>query len=329
MKTFSTFLLLTFFIGSCSKENNVTIQAKDQSIDQMITTATLTPLNDLGKRKFKGFIGGLYPNGLNHPVGTYANDLLNICKSLVPLDTLGNPSPQDGKIIFGSIGWSISGQNIVALRNKTLLNPLVNPQLMLFNFSEGGGQARINNIMNPDDNYWNFVATRVKNLHTSFRQVQIIYLESEDSTGITSFPGRPLQVKEELEACFRVFKQKFPNVKLVYLLARTTTFGDHQNIFNTEPCPYYFGWACKWAIEDQINGVPGTEYKGANIVSPLITWGFYDWATSTPRKTDGFTWTVYETTDGLHGNDAGKDSISTRWQNFLLTDKFAKKWYAK
>ncbi|MBS1745460.1 MAG: hypothetical protein JST21_04755 [Bacteroidetes bacterium] len=329
MKTISTYLFIAFLIGSCSKESNIKIQSNDFSSEVMNTTATLTPLNDLGKRKFKGYIGGLYPNGVNHPTGTYAQDLLKICKKLIPLDTLGNPSPQNGKIIFGSIGWSISGQNIVALKNKTLGNPLTNPQLLLYNFSEGKGQARINNIMNPDDNYWNFVANRIKNLHTSFRQVQIIYLESEDSTSITSFPGRPIQVKEELESCFRVFKQKFPNLKLVYLLARTTTFGDNQHIFNTEPCPYYFGWACKWAIEDQINGVPGTEYKGAKAVSPLVTWGFYDWATSTPRKTDGFTWTEDETTDGLHGNDAGKDSISTRWQNFLLTDRYAKNWYTK
>jgi hypothetical protein len=329
MRTISTIILISILIAGCSKENNVKIQTSDYSNGIIDKTATLTPLNDLGKRKFKGYMGGLYPNGINHPAGTYAKDLLAICRNLTPLDTSGNPSAQGGKIVFASIGWSISGQNLVALKAKTQGNPLTNPKLAFYNFSEGKGQARINNIMNPDDSYWDLVATRVKNLHTSYRQVQIIYLESEDSTDNTSFPARPLQVKDELEACFRVFKQKFPNVKLVYLLGRTTTFGNYQNIFNTEPCPYYFGWACKWAIEDQVNGVPGTEYKGPSIVSPLITWGFYDWATSTPRKTDGFTWTVDETTDGLHGNDAGKDSISTRWQNFLLTDRFAKKWYAK
>jgi hypothetical protein len=183
--------------------------------------------------------------------------------------------------------------------------------------------------MNPDDPYWGYVAGRLKDSNTSFRQVQIIYLETEDSTDINSFPGRPLQVKNELETCFRVFKQKFPNVKLVYLLARTTTYFN-QYVFNTEPCPYYFGWACKWAIEDQINGVHGTEYKGKNKVSPMITWGFYQWATSTPRKTDGFKWSEsLMKPDGLHANLIGADTLSTRFQNFLLTDEYAKNWYAK
>jgi hypothetical protein len=96
-----------------------------------------------------------------------------------------------------------------------------------------------------------------------------------------------------------------------------------------EPAPYFFGWACKWAIEDQINGVPGTEYKGSNPVAPMITWGFYEWADSLPRTTDAFYWRFSETSDGLHANAAGLDTLSTRFQNFLLTDQNASTWYAE
>ncbi|MEP6465687.1 MAG: hypothetical protein ABJB05_05255 [Parafilimonas sp.] len=329
MKINITVALITFFIISCSKENTFKTNANDQTNIAALTSTTNIPINDLGAGKFKGYTGGLYPGGLNHPSGTYAVDLYKTCHSIVPIDTFGNPSvTKSGKVLMISLGWSIGSQNLRALKIKTTGNPLTNPKLLLESFSLGSGTARLNNIMNPNDAYWDYVAARIKDSNTSFRQVQIIYLDSEDSSDIIGFPARPLLVKSTLQSCFRVFEQKFPNVKLVYLVARTTTFGT-QHVFNTEPCPYYFGWACKWAIEDQINGVAGTTYKGANKVSPMIAWGFYEWATSTPRITDSFSWTSDLMKDGLHANDEGKDTLSTRFQNFLLTDKFARNWYAK
>jgi len=326
IKTTSIFLIV-FCATACSKEKSFTPQVNGQR-DIAATTKTDTiPINDLGKGTFNGYSGGLYPGGSNNPTGRYSLDLLTRCKNIAPIDTFGNPST-NGKVLFVSIGFSTGSQNMLTLQKKTIGNPLTNPKLSLLSFSLGSGMAMLNNVMNPNDPYWNFVATRINETKTSFRQVQIIYLETEDSTKITSFPGRPLQVKNELESCLRVFKQKFPNVKLVYLLARTTTFGNW-NIVNREPCPYYLGWACKWAIEDQIKGVPGTEYKGTKAVAPMVTWGFYQWAQAAPRKTDGFKWTADLMKDGLHANETGKDTLATRFQNFLLTDKYAKNWYAK
>ena len=97
---------------------------------------------------------------------------------------------------------------------------------------------------------------------------------------------------------------------------------------NIEPCPYYNGWGEKFFIEDQIAGAPGTKYKGDSAIAPLVTWGFYQWANGSniPRK-DGFVWTVDETADGLHANETGQDTLSSRFQNFLLTDKYASIWY--
>ena len=327
-KTF-TFIIIALSVIGCSKEKDFTTQVNGQNNSAATVTTDNIPINDLGTGKFKGYTGGLYPNGQNDASGMYAIDLFQTCHNITPLDTFGNPSPQKGKVLFISMGWSTCAQNMRALQAKTTGNPLTNPKLLLLTCNNGAGTARVNNIMNPNDPYWKLVAKDLRDANSSFRQVQIIYLETEDSSKNTSFPGRPLEVKNDLQSCFRVFEQKFPNIKLVYLLARTTTFGNHDHIFNLEPCPYYFGWACKWAIEDQINGVEGTAYKGANKVSPMITWGFYQWATSTPRITDGFKWTADLTQDGMHANDAGRDTLSTRFQNFLLTDKYAKNWYGK
>lgn len=218
-----------------------------------------------------------------------------------------------------------------AMIEKTAGNPLTNPKLLLFNCNEGGQYSALSNIMNPMDSYWLHVSEVVNYQKSSYKQVQIVYLETDDGIVTKKFPDRPNQIKAKILASAHTIKQKFPNVKVLYLLGRTRTFNNASNNatpWNTEPSPYYFGWACKWAIEDQINGAAGTQYKGVNKVVPIITWGFYEWADSLPRKTDNFYWRASETKDGLHSNDAGEDTLATRFQNFLLTNSYSKVWYA-
>jgi hypothetical protein len=329
MKIKISTVIITLLFITCSKENspNQELISSGNVLLAKLDTAGDIPLNDLGTGTFRGYVGGLYPGGANIASGSYAFDLDRACKLIVPLDTFGNPS-STGKIVFISLGGSTGGQNMTTLKTKTQGNPLTNPNLLLLNCDNGKTSATLNSQMNAVDPYWSHVAQILKGgAHSSFRQVQVIYLESDDSTQSNiAFPDRPLLVKQDLQQTFRVYKQKFPNLKIVYLEARTRTFGKQQ-LSNREPSPYYLGWACKWAIEDQINGVPGTEYKGKNAVSPLITWAFYQWADSLPRKTDSFYWRFSETSDGLHASATCEDTLTTRFQNFLLRDKHARLWY--
>lgn len=326
-KTTVIFILLLFV--ACSKEHTNDKASTIFSVSNSIpfdTTANIA-LNDLGTNTYKGFVGGLYPNGENTPSGTYATDLLTVSQTIIPIDTFGIASSNKGKIVFISLGGSTGGQNMEALKTKTTNNPLTNPKLKLLKANNGAGIASLNSIMNPADAYWNHVSKIIKGGKSSYRQVQVIYLETDDSVRIETWPDRPNMVKNDLETCMRTFKQKFPNVKVLYVLGRTRSFGGKPGI--REPSPYYLGWACKWAIEDQINGVAGTEYKGTNPVAPMITWGFYEWADSIARTTDNFYWRLSQTADGLHANAAGQDTLSTRFQKFLLTDPYASIWYAK
>ncbi|MBV9961211.1 MAG: hypothetical protein JO072_03095 [Parafilimonas sp.] len=323
----TTTLLVLLFIN-CSKENNPAKLKSSSAGNSVVSQSdiTLIPLNDLGKNTYKDSVGGLYPGGKNSPSGTYANDLLKTSNSIAPIDSFGNPH-KHGRIVFISLGGSTGGHNMTQLKKQTKNNPLTNSNLVLLDCNNGYGDASLNSIMNPNDSYWDHVTQIIQGAYSSYRQVQIIYLETDDSSMQKYWPNRPNLVKNELESCLRVFKQKFPNIKMVYVLGRTRTFGNEE-LWNREPSPYYFGWACKWAIQDQINGVPGTQYKGKKAVAPMITWGWYQWADTTPRKTDGFYWLQSETSDGLHATPEGQDTLATRFQNFLLTDKFAKIWYA-
>lgn len=325
------YLTILLFFFSCTKtDQTAAITAESESLFAKATDTFKIPINDLGTGTYMGSPGGLYPGSTNTPSGTYAKDLVNACKLVVPIDTFGNASAT-GKVVFISLGGSTSGHLFDSLQEKTARSTQTNPSLQLLKCSNGFGSASLNSILNPDDPYWDHVTQIIRGNKASYRQVQVIYMETDDSSVSVKWPSRPQTVKTELQTCFRTLKQKFPNCKLVYLLGRTQTFEFDtikQKRFNREPAPYYFGFAVKWAIEDQINGVPGTEYKGKKPVSPLITWGWYEWGTDVPRQ-DGFTWTKDNTRDGLHANPAGEDTLSTRFQNFLLTDRAANIWYAK
>jgi len=329
MKNIAAFIVIILILASCSKEanknNNVLNAFAKNAMATNLDTAKI-PLIDLREGTYRDSIGGLYPNGKILPFGQYAVDLYNITKNIVPLDTFGIERPT-GRIVFISLGGSTCGHNMRQLKDQTVNNPLTNSKLILLNCCNGSGTASLNSIMNPKDPYWDHVSQVLHGSTRSYRQVQVIYLESDDSTVYNFWPSRPNLVKNDLETCLRVFKKKFPNIKLVYVLGRTHTFGKIAQ-WNEEPAPYYMGWACKWAIQDQINHVPGVEYKGEKAVAPMLTWGWYQWADSTPRKTDGFSWVETETKDGLHATPEAQDTLATRFQNFLLTDRYAKNWYA-
>jgi hypothetical protein len=325
-------LSLTIVLAACNKQNtNSRTSAAVNTNAIQFTDTVKIPITDLAKRTYLGFTGGLYPGGINRPTGAYKRDLQKFAGLIKPLNKIGISDSVVGRICFISLGGSTSGHLMDSLKQKTMRDTATNSFLKLLNCSNGGGRASFQQIMNPNDPYWDHVRKIITTSSVTYNQVQVIYLESEDSLQMVSFPERPLAVKDDIAAAVRTCKTKFANLKLVYLLGRTTTFDDGVNqVTNTEPCPYYNGWACKFMIEDQINGVAGTQYKGDSAVSPLVTWGWYEWAdgTSVPRK-DGFVWPESMTADGLHASNEGEDTLATRFKNFLLTDPYANIWYGR
>jgi hypothetical protein len=330
------FLMTILSMGfvTCTKEKLSTESSKVSTVNSSdATTATDTiriPLTDMGAKTYMGFTGHLYPGG-DRPTGTYATDLLNIANSIVPLDASGNVNSTTGVVGFIAIGNSTCTIMMNALRRKTVGNPLTNAKLRTATCTDGG--ASVNQIMNTNDAYWGIVNTKLTQNNLTNKQVQVVYMEADDSLETKDFPGRPQRARDKFAVAMRTFKTKFPNIKIVYLLSRTTAFikpKANGHIINSEPDPYYLGWACKWLIQDQINGVPGLIYKGSGAVAPIVTWGWYEWAngTTTPRK-DGFVWTVDMTSDGLHATDIGADTLSNRFQKWLFADPAAKLWYAK
>lgn len=289
--------------------------------------SNLTPLIDLDTN-YLGYPGKLFP-GSNQPSGTYAQDLQQICASIKPLNAGGHYDPL-GKVGFVSVGPSTSLIMMNALIEKMRHNEHVNPKLWPLSLGQGG--MGINQLLTNSTKFWDTVALKLAEFQLSPKQIQVVYFEEDDNDDYSSaFPARPLDVKEKLKQGLQLIKTKFPNVKVAYVLARTTTIympirDDNKQ---QEPIAYYLGFADKWLIEDQINGDPGLAYKGDNIVAPIVTWGPYQWADGDRYRSDGFNWLKSDTDDGLHPNDQGSDKLSDLFLNFLLTDPYARLWFAK
>src|SRR5436853_186636 len=95
---------IVFFIAllciTCTKERvNENTRSNASAINNAIKDDNTVPLNDLGTNTYKGYVGGLYPNGVNSPKNQYATDLLSASTQIIPLDTFGN-AISNGKIVF-------------------------------------------------------------------------------------------------------------------------------------------------------------------------------------------------------------------------------------
>ncbi len=318
------FLVAAFLFVACKKSGN-TPGDKNENRDYH---SGLVPLMDLNEN-YMGYPGGLFPGGTNKATGEYANDLQQICSDIKPLNENGQFSPL-GKIGFVSVGPSTSLIMMNALLTKMQKNKDVNPFIWPVPLGQGG--MGINELITNSTLFWDTVAIRLKQYQLSPNQIQVVYFEEDDNDDYSSaFPQRPLDVKEKLKLGLQLLKVKFPNVRVAYVLARTTTIympirDDNKQ---QEPIGYYLGFADKWLIEDQINGDPALAYKGDNPVSPIVTWGPYQWSDGDKFRSDGFNWLRSDTDDGLHPNDNGSDKLSDLFLNFLLNDQYAKLWFAK
>lgn len=327
-KYFTISVAVLIIFTACKKEPSFQSSKANATIasDEILAADTIKiPLTELGSGTYYGYTGGLYPGGVNTPSGTYAKDLKKAANTIVLLDTAGGPAA-NGVIGFISLGASNLSKMFLQLETLSVGNPAVNQKIVMANCT--GGSEYIEQVKDSTSGYWPIVERKLRDNNITAKQVEVITLETDDSTANIAFPSKPLYLKSNFAEAVRLFHIKFPNLKIVYFIGRTTTFvGKGKKQQNSEPIPYYNGWACKWLIEDQINNDPGLAYKGRQAVAPMVTWGWYKWSIGKVTRSDGFLWTKDDTTDGLHPTDDGAVKLATFYQNFLLSDPIASIWY--
>jgi hypothetical protein len=126
---------------------------------------------------------------------------------------------------------------------------------------------------------------------------------------------------------------KFPNIKLAYFGSRFYAGYSNGTVnpANPEPYAYQTGFAVKWSIEDQLNGLASLNYNPANgpVTAPWIDWGSYDWANGMLARSDGLVWTCQDLqSDGTHpSNPQGREKDANLLLNFFKTDDTTTPWF--
>ncbi|HEV8379142.1 MAG TPA: hypothetical protein VGP99_09860 [Tepidisphaeraceae bacterium] len=286
-------------------------------------TADLVPLTELGKRQYKDYEGGLYPDGKNQRPEPHEKAGVLLARQIKPLDAQGMPS-EHGKIVLLSIGMSNTTQEFSAFMQLARGEPQKNPKLVIVDGAQGGMTAA--RISEPDQTggsrFWTMVDDRLKAASVSRAQVQAAWIKEADAQPTAAFPKHAQILQEELEKVVRLMHSRFPNLKVVYLSSRI--YGGYaRSRLNPEPFAYESAFAVKWLIEKQIKG-------DQDLKEPWLSWGPYLWANGMSKRGDGL---IYEErdfgNDGTHPSQSGREKVARQLLDFFRTDSTARPWFMK
>ena len=158
--------------------------------------------------------------------------------------------------------------------------------------------------------------------------MQAIWFKEADASPTNGWPAYAQTLRAEFETVMNVLRSKFPNARVCFVASRIYA-GYATSLLNPEPYSYEQGFACKWLIEDQINGDAGLNFVPARgpVVSPWIDWGTYNWADGLTPRSDGLTWDCADfQADGTHPSNLGRDKVAHILLDFVHSEPTAG-WY--
>jgi hypothetical protein len=278
-----------------------------QSADCGQVSTGLVPLTEMGKRRYKGQRGGLYPNGSNQPPRTYLKQGLAAAKRVRPIN---------GRIVVLSIGMSMTTQEFRAFMRSAAGDSSINPAVKLVDGAIGSWDAR--RISKPSAGYWPAVDGRLAAAGASRREVQAVWLKEAISGEDRQFPKDANALRANLNAIARILPRRYPNLRLIYTSSRI--YGGYAvTALNPEPAAYDSGYGVRGLIQDRMQG----KLKG-----PWIGWGPYLWADGLKARSDGLTWTCDDVRkDGTHPSAVGASKVARLLLQFFKTDPTTKNWF--
>jgi Cu/Ag efflux protein CusF len=296
-------------------------------------TSSLKPLTELGKDEYRGFSGGLYPDGNNTRPDTHEAAGLKLAKQIQPLDSAGKPDPQ-GKIVLLSIGMSNTSQSSQGFQQALAGESAKNPQLVFVNGAQGGMTAAA--IQNPKDNgrgtqYWSTVDQRLEQAGVTRKQVQAVWIKQADAGPSQGFPKYAQTLQAELVRIVQVIAERFPNARVTYLSSRT--YGGYATTsLNPEPYAYESGFSVKWLIEQQLKGDPALNFDSAkgDVKAPWLSWGPNLWANGETKRADGFSYEPADfVADGTHQSPSGQRKVGRLLLDFFKSDSTTRDWFLR
>ncbi|MDO8544112.1 MAG: hypothetical protein Q7S40_27030 [Opitutaceae bacterium] len=314
---------------------------------------------------YKGEDGGLYGGGRNEPPAAHRAAHLRETEKIRPLDAQGNPAA-DGKIGLITIGFSNPSIESEDFKRTADADPQKSPQVVIVNGCIGGRSAvmwawdgaeglpkseqerldqqmdllrmpkanRKSVVNNPKDT-WPTLAQRIATAGLSPLQVQACWLKHVEANPkpLGEFPAHARALQADITAVLQIAKQRYPNLRVVYLSSRTFGGWSGRESGSPEPYAYESGFGTRWIVQRQIAGDAALNFDPARgaVKAPLVLWGPYLWAQgNTPRKFDGLTWTQNDVReDQLHPSAAGCKKTTALLLNFFKTDEGAGRWFLK
>ena len=278
-----------------------------------------TPLTDLGSAQYRGFAGGLYPNGKNSRPSAYEDAGVALGATVQPVDRDGKPSTS-GKIVMVSIGMSNASREFSQFIRLADADARKNPSLVMIDAARNGAAAT--EIAVPCGDYWMHVDRQLQRCEVSTAQVQVVWLKTALAREPRGFPENARLLQRTLRSIVEILRTKFPQLKLVYVSSRTYG-GYSETDLSPEPIAYESAFAVKWLIEERINN-PSPDRS-----IPWVSWGPYLWADGLTPRSDGLIWERSDfEPDGVHPSAQGALKVATMLLEFFQKDTAAKPWFS-
>lgn len=277
--------------------------------DCTVRSTGLRPLTDMGRAKYRGQPGGLYPGRANRPGRRYLAKGLEVAQKVRPIG---------GRIGVVGIGMSNAMEEFDAFAKGAAADPAVSKSLTLVSGPGGGWDAV--RISKRGARYWSGLDARLKKAGLSRRQVQVIWLKQAIAGEDRPFPQSARALQANLRTIVRLTATRFPNLRLVYVSSRT--YGGYAiSHLNPEPFAYESGFAARWLVQDGIHGrLPKRLWVG---------WGPYLWTDGLAGRRDGLTWACEDVEqDGTHPSASGARKVARLLSDFFRGDATAQPWFA-
>jgi hypothetical protein len=303
------------------------------------------PLIDMGSGTYKGFTGGLYPNGANTPPAAHIARAVAATRLIQPLNTAGQPSAT-GKYVLLSIGMSVITQAWCAengtvcdpwtFSGKAAADPAVNhTTLVIANGARGGQNADFWD--SPTQPNYNRVRDEVlAPAGLSEAQVQIVWtgpVLARPTIALPDANADAYQLIGNLGNIVRALRVRYPNLRMIFVSSRSYAGFATINL-NPEPFAYETGFAFKWLVEAQIKQLDGgaIDARAGDLSlaqTAWLGWGPYFWAPGASRpRSDGLFWTAQDfEPDGTHESRLGEEKTANMLLAFFKTSPAARCWF--
>lgn len=304
------------------------------------------PLTELGTSTYRGFAGGLYPDGSNGVPAAHAALGATFVRGIRPLNAAGAPDAS-GKIVLLSVGMSNTTQEFcggapascqsVSFVGQALADPAVDRAHLVLVDGAQGGKVIVDWDQPSDATYTTVRDTRLAALGVTEAQVQAVWLKQATPGPKVSLPDPGADayvIVAGLGALVRALKVRYPNLQVVFLSSRIYAGYAPPGTLNPEPFAYETGFAVKWLVAAQITQAQGGPIDSRagdlrpGVVAPWLAWGPYLWANGATPRGDGLLWVPGDfQSDFTHPNTTARQKVGALLLAFMKTSPQASCWF--